>query len=256
MSKVRNLFRRAPAGEEHQSGVDVKVTPAEEPDYKLSSVSADGQFIPPSPPEKQSFLSRFTHRSTTTTSHSSVASRRSVSGAGSMRSRGGLAVDDEDEEHSGFTIPRASFDGYRRSFDIRPSMDEQRPVTTSHSGHVASARVPRSSFGAEVQPPIVGGKLFDATKQQQPLPPPSQVDLDKENSTADKFDDVDLNDAAGARPATEVASGTQQPTKKRFWQKATGVGPAAAGDKESGAELHPYTPTQPASQSATQTTAD
>lgn len=73
----------------------------QEPDYKLSSVSPEGTFIPPSPPEKSSFLSKFRHNTPTI-----------------------AAVVDDD---SGFVIPRASFDSYRRSFDIRPSMEGDTP---------------------------------------------------------------------------------------------------------------------------------
>ena len=269
---MRNLFRRGPTTDNSSGGgggsthVDVKITPAiEEPDYKLSSVSPDGQFIPPSPPEKQSFLSRFTHRGTNTNSHSSVSSRRSTSGAGggsgggSLRSRAGLERDDDDDR-AGFTIPRASFDGYRRSFDIRPSMDEQRPVTTS------TARVPRSSFGGDstaavLQPPIVSNATTtSATTAAAAAAVPSQKAIEREagaDGAADTFDDVDLNEAVVGHTDSSQPEEVLPAAKRRFWQKATTPGTASGGvggghasltsgdGLESGAELHPYTPTQP-----------
>ena len=272
MSKMRNLFRRGPATDDSSGGgggspyVDVKITPAiEEPDYKLSSVSPDGQFIPPSPPEKQSFLSRFTHRGTNTNSHSSVSSRRSTSGAGggsgggSLRSRAGLDPDDDDDR-AGFTIPRASFDGYRRSFDIRPSMDEQRPVTTS------TARVPRSSFGGDstaavLQPPIISNTTTTSANTAAVAAVPLQKASDREagadGSAADTFDDVDLNEAVVGHTDSSQPEEVLPAAKRRFWQKATAPGTAsggvagghaslASGDGlDGGAELHPYTPTQP-----------
>lgn len=253
MSKVRNLFRKANAPEEQasRSSIDVKVTPADEPDYKLSSVSPEGHFMPPSPPEKQSFLSRFTNRSTNTTSSAS-ASRRSLSG--SMRSRAGVGLhaNDEDEDDSGFTIPRASFDGYRRSFDIRPSMDESRPMTTQSTqtttlgspapAAAALARAQGTKQRTDVQPPLVGDGFNYAAPQTA---------SGRAEPAGDTFDDVDLNEAvvgqAGGGSGSDQLLQARAAPKKRFWQKsAAAATPVDESLAEHGAELHPYTPTQPA----------
>ncbi|KAJ5939643.1 hypothetical protein N7466_002777 [Penicillium verhagenii] len=64
------------------------------PEYKLSVVNDSGVYLPPSPPEKQSFWSRY---------------------PGSTRSSHHRDLVDENEP---FSISRESFDSYRRSFDI------------------------------------------------------------------------------------------------------------------------------------------
>ncbi|KAJ5637519.1 hypothetical protein N7490_007398 [Penicillium lividum] len=64
------------------------------PEYKLSVVNDSGVYLPPSPPEKQSFWSRY---------------------PGSTRSSNHRNLVDENEP---FSISRESFDSYRRSFDI------------------------------------------------------------------------------------------------------------------------------------------
>ncbi|KAJ6102948.1 hypothetical protein N7486_005375 [Penicillium sp. IBT 16267x] len=64
------------------------------PEYKLCVVNDSGVYLPPSPPEKQSFWSRY---------------------PGSTRSSHHRDLVDENEP---FSISRESFDSYRRSFDI------------------------------------------------------------------------------------------------------------------------------------------
>ncbi|OOQ90504.1 hypothetical protein PEBR_04240 [Penicillium brasilianum] len=64
------------------------------PEYKLSVVNDSGVYLPPSPPEKQSFWHRY---------------------PGSSRSANHRDLVNENEP---FSISRESFDSYRRSFDI------------------------------------------------------------------------------------------------------------------------------------------
>ncbi|PYH87280.1 hypothetical protein BO82DRAFT_349791 [Aspergillus uvarum CBS 121591] len=66
----------------------------EPPEYKLSVVDANGAYLPPSPPEKQSFWPKY---------------------PGSPKSSHHRDLVDENEP---FSISRESFDSYRRSFDI------------------------------------------------------------------------------------------------------------------------------------------
>ncbi|EED24087.1 conserved hypothetical protein [Talaromyces stipitatus ATCC 10500] len=63
-------------------------------EYKLSVVNDSGVYLPPSPPEKQSFWSRSSNK-TPTTNHRNLV-----------------------DENEPFSISRESFDSYRRSFDI------------------------------------------------------------------------------------------------------------------------------------------
>ncbi|KAF7117588.1 hypothetical protein CNMCM5793_006640 [Aspergillus hiratsukae] len=66
----------------------------EPPEYKLSVVDDNGAYLPPSPPEKQSFWKKY---------------------PGTNRSSNHRNLVDENEP---FSISRESFDSYRRSFDI------------------------------------------------------------------------------------------------------------------------------------------
>ncbi|KAL1985757.1 hypothetical protein VTN96DRAFT_7379 [Rasamsonia emersonii] len=63
-------------------------------EYKLSVVNDSGVYLPPSPPEKQSFWHRYTNSSASSNHRSLV------------------------NENEPFSISRESFDSYRRSFDI------------------------------------------------------------------------------------------------------------------------------------------
>ncbi|KAL4809616.1 hypothetical protein BDV18DRAFT_82749 [Aspergillus unguis] len=66
----------------------------EPPEYKLSVVDCNGDYLPPSPPEKESFWRKY---------------------PGSRSSSNHRNLVDENEP---FSISRESFDSYRRSFDI------------------------------------------------------------------------------------------------------------------------------------------
>lgn len=152
-------------------------------DYKLSSVSPEGTFIPPSPPEKASFMSRF----------------RSTGQATRTREVESLA-------DSGFVIPRASFDSYRRSFDIRPSIDGS-PSTADGRSVRASVDLLSSSSSRQhsYQQLHPNTKAADfshlaltthVSDSQRALADPVQL--------ADEFEDVKLDDEL---------------PRKRFWQR-------------------------------------
>ncbi|KAE8374505.1 hypothetical protein BDV26DRAFT_269890 [Aspergillus bertholletiae] len=80
---------------DHSSSVNIrKSTDTGPPEYKLSVVDDNGAYLPPSPPEKQSFWRKY---------------------PGSNRSSNHRDLVDENEP---FSISRESFDSYRRSFDI------------------------------------------------------------------------------------------------------------------------------------------
>ncbi|ORY84362.1 hypothetical protein BCR37DRAFT_264962 [Protomyces lactucae-debilis] len=223
MKNVKSMFQRKQA--HTPDGTDTATTqqgtsprpsatfarPIQEPEYKLSSVSPEGTFIPPSPPEKTSFLSRFRP----STNHAAAEPKA-------------------DEDSAGFVIPRASFDGYRRSFDIRPSMDGNDGASLrSHGGgtqhhssrqslDVLQAATPlqnerRSSYSysrkdpgllAQLTPasgssprPSTGGSAR-SVPAMQPLPAATLEADFEEVSLADEEDDKDIK-------------------KKRFWQRTT-----------------------------------
>ncbi|KAL4874815.1 hypothetical protein BJY04DRAFT_203116 [Aspergillus karnatakaensis] len=68
----------------------------EPPEYKLSVVDCNGEYLPPSPPEKESFWSRkYPGMSRSSSNHRNLV-----------------------DENEPFSISRESFDSYRRSFDI------------------------------------------------------------------------------------------------------------------------------------------
>ncbi|KAL2003568.1 hypothetical protein VTN02DRAFT_3351 [Thermoascus thermophilus] len=113
MAPFRNFLARKPApssgaqantGNENSrhsmdsrlpSPLSIKTGRAEGPDeYKMSVVNDSGVYLPPSPPEKQSFWHRYPG-STGSSKHRSLVN-----------------------ENEPFSISRESFDSYRRSFDI------------------------------------------------------------------------------------------------------------------------------------------
>lgn len=179
-----------------------------EPDYKLSSVSPEGTFIPPSPPEKTSFLSRFRNTGSNNLSTTTATSK---------------------EADSGFVIPRESFDGYRRSFDIRPSMDgsgsvnDGRPSRASLDLLTATTGVPsprRSFQAAQSMRPIRQSPSKKENQLAGVLAPPLA-------STSDEaeFEEVKLDDEA---------LGTK---KKHFWQRANNTSAIRKGLDDNGNEL-------------------
>ncbi|RDW76403.1 uncharacterized protein DSM5745_06395 [Aspergillus mulundensis] len=104
----------------------------EPPEYKLSVVDCNGDYLPPSPPEKESFWRKY---------------------PGSKSSSNHRNLVDENEP---FSISRESFDSYRRSFDIsarspviypdnmpsRTSLDSRFSRITSTSGYSGQRPAP------------------------------------------------------------------------------------------------------------------
>ncbi|BFZ58422.1 hypothetical protein PYCC9005_005484 [Savitreella phatthalungensis] len=209
-----------------------------EPEYKLSSVDPEsGTFIPPSPPEKQSFLSRLSLRS----ARSGISLGEGESGGRktSSSSRYRQAIDAHDAEDTGFTIPRASFDGYRRSFDIRPSMDELRSPSRTVSSGVTQTQ---TQTQAQVQP-----QTQDQSRSTEPagmvlppaaLPPPGQqveqsapsragvVEGEGDGDASGEFDEVDLSTPS----ADQVMAIEAEPKKKHFFWQGKSSTTAAGGD--------------------------
>ncbi|KAH8731002.1 hypothetical protein GQ44DRAFT_605543 [Phaeosphaeriaceae sp. PMI808] len=152
---IRNPFRRAGAAEvvdeSQQNGTDngfrdttvsgAKPLQLKDPaEYKLSEISDNGVYLPPSPhQEKPAFWHSKSNVSTTSSNNRSLL-----------------------PENEPFSISRESFDSYRRSFDIsarspiqdcggetypRQSLDARRSVDTRRSLDVRRSRAtPRSSM--------------------------------------------------------------------------------------------------------------
>ncbi len=191
------------------SSLILREEPHEEQDYKLSSVSPAGEFIPPSPPEKQSFLSRRVM----------------------MKKKEPILTRINDDEP--FVIPRESFEGYRRSFDIRPSIDGSessnglaafsgsgngagRPSRLSLDGvpdsRTAKSSIPRRHSSnassllrhdAHTQHDYDtqnGSQVTPSEDENQGLVPPLEAAVEEQ------FEDVNINDAA-------------EPKKKHFWNR-------------------------------------
>ncbi|KAL3480231.1 hypothetical protein BJX99DRAFT_254825 [Aspergillus californicus] len=72
-----------------------KSNETEPPEYKLSVVDVNGDYLPPSPPEKESFWRKYPGMSRSSSNHRNLV-----------------------DENEPFSISRESFDSYRRSFDI------------------------------------------------------------------------------------------------------------------------------------------
>ncbi|KAI9368023.1 hypothetical protein BJX61DRAFT_546920 [Aspergillus egyptiacus] len=107
MPTFRNfLGRRAPSNNEaadSQPSENSRSAPlsirksqdTEPPEYKLSVVDVNGDYLPPSPPEKPSFWRKYPGMSRSSSNHRNLV-----------------------DENEPFSISRESFDSYRRSFDI------------------------------------------------------------------------------------------------------------------------------------------
>lgn len=183
-----------------------------EPDYKLSSVSPEGTFMPPSPPEKTSFLSRFRH-------------------PGSLTNDKALASD----EQGGFVIPRESFDTYRRSFDIRPSMDgsgmlnDGRPSRSSLDLLTATGTTSprRPSQTSTVMQSLITTNSPTTTKAKKEniLQPPLTGEITASKDDQD-FEDVKLDDDVSIK-------------KKHFWQKSSSLSAGAKKGRIDENELSP-----------------
>ncbi|KAJ5246835.1 hypothetical protein N7468_001818 [Penicillium chermesinum] len=100
------------------------------PEYKMSVVNDSGVYLPPSPPEKQSFWSRQT---------------------GSKRTTNHRDLVDNNEP---FSISRESFDSYRRSFDI----SARSPVTHSDA---APSRTSLDSRFSRITSPATQSTSFE-----------------------------------------------------------------------------------------------
>ncbi|CEN62221.1 hypothetical protein ASPCAL08859 [Aspergillus calidoustus] len=97
----------------------------EPPEYKLSVVDCNGDYLPPSPPERESVWRKYPGMSRSSSNHRNLV-----------------------DENEPFSISRESFDSYRRSFDIsarspiiypdtmpsRTSLDSRFSRLTSSSG--------------------------------------------------------------------------------------------------------------------------
>ncbi|CCG84083.1 protein of unknown function [Taphrina deformans PYCC 5710] len=194
----------------------VSITRPAEPEYKLSSVSPEGTFMPPSPPEKTSFLSRFKNSGSTSNARATVTTKK--------------------EDDTGFLIPRESLDGYRRSFDIRPSMDgsgqynDGRPSRSSLDllSATLGGSSPRRPSHTSMQP--LTTRNNETTKGLKPgnsVAPP----LRKENSSnlENEFEEVKLDDSADN---TAVR-------KKHFWSRSSDLSFGLKKQREDENELRP-----------------
>ncbi|KAE8348052.1 hypothetical protein BDV28DRAFT_144442 [Aspergillus coremiiformis] len=91
-----NDINRLSIDSHHSSPLNVRrSTENEPPEYKLSVVDGNGAYLPPSPPEKQSFWHRYPGSNKSSNNHRDLV-----------------------DENEPFSISRESFDSYRRSFDI------------------------------------------------------------------------------------------------------------------------------------------
>ncbi|KAL4941319.1 hypothetical protein BDV06DRAFT_194681 [Aspergillus oleicola] len=133
----------------------------EPPEYKLSVVDCNGDYLPPSPPEKETFWRKY---------------------PGSRSSSNHRNLVDENEP---FSISRESFDSYRRSFDI----SARSPITyhdTLPSRTSLDSRFSRLPSATSVSTSTFGHRSFDR--------PPSTT------MEEDSFEDVGLNDDEDAKP--------------------------------------------------------
>ncbi|KAF3384745.1 hypothetical protein F1880_002295 [Penicillium rolfsii] len=106
------------------------------PEYKLSVVNDSGVYLPPSPPEKQSFWHRY---------------------PGSNRSTNHRDLVDENEP---FSISRESFDSYRRSFDI----SARSPVIYAEA---APSRTSLDSRFSRINSPSMRSTSFDRPERME-----------------------------------------------------------------------------------------
>lgn len=168
--------------------------------------------MPPSPPEKTSFLSRFRH-------------------PGSLTNDKALASD----EQGGFVIPRESFDTYRRSFDIRPSMDgsgmlnDGRPSRSSLDLLTATGTTSprRPSQTSTVMQSLITTNSPTTTKAKKEniLQPPLTGEITASKDDQD-FEDVKLDDDVSIK-------------KKHFWQKSSSLSAGAKKGRIDENELSP-----------------
>ncbi|KAB8255112.1 hypothetical protein BDV32DRAFT_131259 [Aspergillus pseudonomiae] len=132
---------RLSADSHHSTPLNIrKSTDNEPPEYKLSVVDDNGAYLPPSPPEKQSFWRRY---------------------PGSNRSSNHRDLVDENEP---FSISRESFDSYRRSFDISArspiNYSDAMPSRTSLDSRFSRLSTPYAK-GLEKQPTSMEEEQFE-----------------------------------------------------------------------------------------------
>ncbi|KAB8240048.1 hypothetical protein F9C07_8352 [Aspergillus flavus] len=130
-----------------------KSTDNEPPEYKLSVVDDNGAYLPPSPPEKQSFWRRY---------------------PGSNRSSNHRDLVDENEP---FSISRESFDSYRRSFDI----SARSPI--NHSDAMPSRTSLDSRFSRLSSPYVRGLEKQPTSMEEEQF---EDVGLDDDNEAKPK----------------------------------------------------------------------
>ncbi|KAI9674769.1 MAG: hypothetical protein M1817_001673 [Caeruleum heppii] len=137
-------------------------------EYKLSVVNDSGVYLPPSPPEKQSFW----HRTSSSARSSSTNHRSMLS------------------ENEPFSISRESFDSYRRSFDI----SAKSPIIQSQSS--TGATPPRQSLDSRTSSSRFPRTPLPDISNGQAIKPAPKTRLDRPSiEEADPiFEDVGLND--------------------------------------------------------------
>ncbi|KAJ5226799.1 uncharacterized protein N7469_006805 [Penicillium citrinum] len=118
-------------------------------EYKLSVVNDSGVYLPPSPPEKQSFWHRYPGSSRSSNNHRDLV-----------------------DENEPFSISRESFDSYRRSFDI----SARSPI---HHPDAAPSRTSLDSRFSRITSPAMRSTSFDK-------PPPTEEENFEEVGLADE----------------------------------------------------------------------
>lgn len=140
-----------------------------------AEINDSGVYLPPSPPERKSFWSTNSSRSTTSTTN-----------------HRGLLNDNEQ-----FSISRESFDSYRRSFDI----SARSPVMQAYDNGNGRPRasLDSRSFGPPL--PLSGRASLDSRTFQPPPPRssnsftrPSVVPAQTTEERREDFEDVDIAD--------------------------------------------------------------
>ncbi|KAH8425879.1 uncharacterized protein LDX57_003617 [Aspergillus melleus] len=134
------------------TAVNIRKSSDEPPEYKLSVVDDNGAYLPPSPPEKQSFWRRY---------------------PGSSKSSNHRDLVDENEP---FSISRESFDSYRRSFDISArspvSYSDAMPSRTSLDSRFSRMTSPsRTHSGFDRKPESMEEEFEDVGLEDEEAKP-------------------------------------------------------------------------------------
>ncbi|KKK13612.1 hypothetical protein ARAM_006024 [Aspergillus rambellii] len=111
-------------------------------EYKLSVVDVNGEYLPPSPPEKESFWRKYPGVSRPSSHHRNLV-----------------------DENEPFSISRESFDSYRRSFDISArspvSYTDALPSRTSLDSRFSRLTSPSGPRPFEKQPQTTEEDCFE-----------------------------------------------------------------------------------------------